>query len=925
MFFAFSTFFLFFPFFPFFPFFLLLFFFFLFFSVLFYFFLHPVIPTGSAKKFAKFIRFIRLLFHSSSPFCKHKRGKILCGDRGFSRISNGFGVLQRNHATIRAAYICDNFSIEKMDNLMNVNGHSGLYASRHAGHKAGLYANHRDSEKNYNDKFYSNEKGYNFFHVKCSRVQGESTLNRSNVKEDKDLTRNRRNEANRTNGPIDLGRNGYEKGQCHVNELSDAPNSAIVEFNRGKQSQMNNYRSGNTEEEHISGNNFLKNYFSPYLIKNTDESNNSCGIYCNKKKSSNYTRRNNNNNLYAKGKNVHDRNKVHYRNNYQEALLKKPNSDSYYKKNNSPYAGVVGSDPSRSSNVNDGGIRRGRGNTSGVPDEHEPSGLYGKSSSLYGQSSSLHGQSSNLYSQSSNLHGQSSNLHGQSSNLHGQSSNLYSQSSNLHGQSSNLHGQSSNLHGQSSNLYSQSSNLHGQSSNLHGQSSNLHGQSSNLYSQSSNLHGQSSNLHGQSSNLHGQSSNLYSQSSNLHGQSSNLHGQSSNLHGQSSNLYSQSSNLHGQSSNLHGQSSNLYGQSSNLYGQSSNLYGQSSSLYGQSSRSYGKSASFHDQCDADRKTRKAGLQAYSNESDSRSGSLITNGASGANFDANNCSGDTSCEKTKKDKKLVKSANVENGANGVNGEDSRKVVEGNNKNEKTDFNHVGNVEPIPPNCIYCSQCDIIIKEKNYEAHEKAKHIKCPIENCNQIYNINLLDSHLLSHMKNGKNKNIMNDSEEIKIWINERKKNFPTKNKIMNIKNNEPFKERKKPNCLIEELLFENYCSAIGRSMYIKKKSEKSIFIPLLRSLSQGDYKHIYKNNHHTICNKIHYGKNKQYIHANIMDTLNIHKKAPLLYQLMKNEINIYEKKLMNCIDYITENRFFDDSFDSRVDILELPDACTERC
>ncbi|SBT41995.1 conserved Plasmodium protein, unknown function [Plasmodium ovale wallikeri] len=693
-----------------------------------------------------------------------------------------------------------------MDNLMNVNGHSGLYASRHAGHKAGLYANHRDSEKNYNDKFYSNEKGYNFFHVKCSRVQGESTLNRSNVKEDKDLTRNRRNEANRTNGPIDLGRNGYEKGQCHVNELSDAPNSAIVEFNRGKQSQMNNYRSGNTEEEHISGNNFLKNYFSPYLIKNTDESNNSCGIYCNKKKSSNYTRRNNNNNLYAKGKNVHDRNKVHYRNNYQEALLKKPNSDSYYKKNNSPYAGVVGSDPSRSSNVNDGGIRRGRGNTSGVPDEHEPSGLYGKSSSLYGQSSSLHGQSSNLYSQSSNLHGQSSNLHGQSSNL-----------------------------------------------------------------------------------------------------------------------YSQSSNLHGQSSNLHGQSSNLYGQSSNLYGQSSNLYGQSSSLYGQSSRSYGKSASFHDQCDADRKTRKAGLQAYSNESDSRSGSLITNGASGANFDANNCSGDTSCEKTKKDKKLVKSANVENGANGVNGEDSRKVVEGNNKNEKTDFNHVGNVEPIPPNCIYCSQCDIIIKEKNYEAHEKAKHIKCPIENCNQIYNINLLDSHLLSHMKNGKNKNIMNDSEEIKIWINERKKNFPTKNKIMNIKNNEPFKERKKPNCLIEELLFENYCSAIGRSMYIKKKSEKSIFIPLLRSLSQGDYKHIYKNNHHTICNKIHYGKNKQYIHANIMDTLNIHKKAPLLYQLMKNEINIYEKKLMNCIDYITENRFFDDSFDSRVDILELPDACTERC
>ncbi|SBT41584.1 conserved Plasmodium protein, unknown function [Plasmodium ovale wallikeri] len=700
-----------------------------------------------------------------------------------------------------------------MDNLMNVNGHSGLYASRHAGHKAGLYANHRDSEKNYNDKFYSNEKGYNFFHVKCSRVQGESTLNRSNVKEDKDLTRNRRNEANRTNGPIDLGRNGYEKGQCHVNELSDAPNSAIVEFNRGKQSQMNNYRSGNTEEEHISGNNFLKNYFSPYLIKNTDESNNSCGIYCNKKKSSNYTRRNNNNNLYAKGKNVHDRNKVHYRNNYQEALLKKPNSDSYYKKNNSPYAGVVGSDPSRSSNVNDGGIRRGRGNTSGVPDEHEPSGLYGKSSSLYGQSSSLHGQSSNLYSQSSNLHGQSSNLHGQSSNLHGQSSNLYSQSSNLHGQSSNLHGQSSNL----------------------------------------------------------------------------------------------------------------YGQSSNLYGQSSNLYGQSSSLYGQSSRSYGKSASFHDQCDADRKTRKAGLQAYSNESDSRSGSLITNGASGANFDANNCSGDTSCEKTKKDKKLVKSANVENGANGVNGEDSRKVVEGNNKNEKTDFNHVGNVEPIPPNCIYCSQCDIIIKEKNYEAHEKAKHIKCPIENCNQIYNINLLDSHLLSHMKNGKNKNIMNDSEEIKIWINERKKNFPTKNKIMNIKNNEPFKERKKPNCLIEELLFENYCSAIGRSMYIKKKSEKSIFIPLLRSLSQGDYKHIYKNNHHTICNKIHYGKNKQYIHANIMDTLNIHKKAPLLYQLMKNEINIYEKKLMNCIDYITENRFFDDSFDSRVDILELPDACTERC
>ncbi|SCP05544.1 conserved Plasmodium protein, unknown function [Plasmodium ovale] len=700
-----------------------------------------------------------------------------------------------------------------MDNLVNVNGHSGqssgLYASRRAGHRAGLYANHHDSKKNYNDKFYSNEKGHNFFHVKCSSVQGGITPNGRNVKVDNDSTRNRRKQANRTNGAIGLGRNVNEKGHCHVNEPSDAPNSSIVEFNHGKESQMSNYRPGNTDEAQISSNNFLKNYFSPYLIKNTDESNNSCGIYCNKKNSSNYTRRNNNNNIYAKGKNIHDRNKVHYRNNYQEALLKKPNSDNYYKKNNSPYAGEVDSDPSRSSTIDDGGIRRGGGNTSGFSDEHKLSGLYGKSS----------------------------------------------------------------------------------------------------------------NPHGQSSSLYGQSSNLYCQSSNPHGQSSSLYGQSSNLYCQSSNLYCQSSNPYGQSSSLYGQSSSLYGQSSSLYGQSSSLYGQSSSLYGQSSRSYGKSASFHGQCDANRKTRKADLQAYLNGSDSGSGSLNTKGANRVNFDANNCSGDTSCEKTKKDKKLVKSANVENG---VGGEDSRKVVEGNNKNEKTDFNYVENAEPIPPNCIYCSQCDIIIKEKNYETHEKAKHIKCPIENCNQIYNINLLDSHLLSHMKNEKNKNIMNDSEEIKIWINERKKNYPTKNKIMNIKNNELFKKRKKPNCLIEELIFENYCSAIGRSIYIKKKSEKSIFIPLLRNLSQGDYKHIYKNNHYTICNKIHYGKNKQYIHTNIMDTLNIHQKAPLLYQLMKNEINIYEKKLMNCIDYITESRFFDDSFDSRVDILELPDACTER-
>ncbi|CRG94936.1 conserved Plasmodium protein, unknown function [Plasmodium gallinaceum] len=242
----------------------------------------------------------------------------------------------------------------------------------------------------------------------------------------------------------------------------------------------------------------------------------------------------------------------------------------------------------------------------------------------------------------------------------------------------------------------------------------------------------------------------------------------------------------------------------------------------------------------------------------------------------------------------------------------------NKDTNDNINN-NNADNHTPKFIYCKYCDINIEENKLEEHNKNQHIKCPIDNCNDIYNIDCLEFHLLNHMKNDKDENILNNPKEIEKWVNERKKNYPTRKKIMNDKNNKIPKIKKKPSCLIEELLFERYYSAIGRNLYYKKELQKSLFIPLLTKLSQNSFHNIYENDYYNISNDNlkREKKKKKFSKKQMIDSLNIHKKPPLLYQLMKNEIYIYEKKLMKCIEYITENNFFDNTFDKKNDIIEL--------
>ncbi|KJP89957.1 hypothetical protein AK88_00413 [Plasmodium fragile] len=56
-----------------------------------------------------------------------------------------------------------------------------------------------------------------------------------------------------------------------------------------------------------------------------------------------------------------------------------------------------------------------------------------------------------------------------------------------------------------------------------------------------------------------------------------------------------------------------------------------------------------------------------------------------------------------------------------------------------------------------------------------------------------------------------------------------------------------------------------------------------------------------------------------IDSLNIHRKSPLLYQLMKKEIYLYEKKLIKCIEFITRSGFFDHAEEDAAgaDIVEV--------
>ncbi|CAD2101210.1 conserved Plasmodium protein, unknown function [Plasmodium vinckei brucechwatti] len=232
-------------------------------------------------------------------------------------------------------------------------------------------------------------------------------------------------------------------------------------------------------------------------------------------------------------------------------------------------------------------------------------------------------------------------------------------------------------------------------------------------------------------------------------------------------------------------------------------------------------------------------------------------------------------------------------------------------------------------IYCKYCNIEVNEKELEEHNKLEHIKCPIDNCGEIYNIELFDIHLLSHEKNDKNENILESKEEIQKWIEERKKNYPTKKKIMDMKNNsninsetkENNNKQKKITSLIEKLLVEKYSSAIGRNIYYQTQSQKkSIFVPILNKLIENNYKNVYDNTYYSISDK-HNQKNKKFnkrLQKNSMiDSLNIHKNAPLIYQLMKNDIYVYEQKLMQCIEFIVNNNFFDNTFDANQDIVEL--------
>ncbi|KJP89958.1 hypothetical protein AK88_00414 [Plasmodium fragile] len=95
-------------------------------------------------------------------------------------------------------------------------------------------------------------------------------------------------------------------------------------------------------------------------------------------------------------------------------------------------------------------------------------------------------------------------------------------------------------------------------------------------------------------------------------------------------------------------------------------------------------------------------------------------------------------------------------------------------------------------IFCHYCDVNIEAEKMEEHKQSEHIKCPIDNCVQIYSIDDLDVHLLNHIKNDNDEVILNDSKEIEKWIQERKKNYPTREKIaINMKNHENGKKKKK--------------------------------------------------------------------------------------------------------------------------------------
>lgn len=140
---------------------------------------------------------------------------------------------------------------------------------------------------------------------------------------------------------------------------------------------------------------------------------------------------------------------------------------------------------------------------------------------------------------------------------------------------------------------------------------------------------------------------------------------------------------------------------------------------------------------------------------------------------------------------------------------------NSRNRPPNFNsrsqyHDEEEEPENDDPFYCHICDRGYRsEDGLKQHESEDHIPCAELGCKYAAPLHLLEVHKMRHAVISKDgKSILDDPEEIKKWVEARKRNYPRQNQSAQ---NKTSKSELKNCCAIERVIRNAMSTASGRN------------------------------------------------------------------------------------------------------------------
>ncbi|SIO73169.1 conserved Plasmodium protein, unknown function [Babesia microti strain RI] len=245
---------------------------------------------------------------------------------------------------------------------------------------------------------------------------------------------------------------------------------------------------------------------------------------------------------------------------------------------------------------------------------------------------------------------------------------------------------------------------------------------------------------------------------------------------------------------------------------------------------------------------------------------------------------------------------------------------------------------------CQICNLYFdKKQKLEKHLKNDHIPCIHEGCNFSAPLQILEIHAFKHLKNNKGELFVDSPEEIRIWRERRRANHPSNPHKLAAQNDSEISTR----CSLEDLLRSSMNAFTTNPPTMTQREQEcktSALVPLLNKIAPppsslysflepekadrkiqsleakfgGPYSYSRSlKKKFNICNMFlrkkfcKYGANCAYSHdvsafkrwKKLQFNLQVPKRPPLLYRLLKPEILMYEEMLIRGIVYIVKSNF----------------------